>query len=216
MSVRIANKALRRIHAAPISNLDGTDERKRTVQEELDCAVDYILRKHNWADLTHIYCPDEAQVCDPCCELPEGFCFAFNMPADYLKTVRVDVKNCDPKCPPPCVQWRVIKHDGCDVLVTDCKPIRMEYICRPDNLDALPPDLQRAIYLHLAMELVPVMQADKSLRAEIMQEYEMALRDAMVASDEHDQTDHYLNDPGELVEARLCSWWPHGGGRHYG
>lgn len=213
MSVRIANKALRRIHAAPISALDGLTEVKRTVQDEMDCAVDYVLRKNPYTEVTAMYCPSAAQALDASCDLPVGFKYAFHLPRDYLRAKRVDPANSGDKCGGSAIQWRMVKHDGCTVLVTDYTPVKLEYVCRPDNLDGLPPDIWECIYLRLAMGLVAPLQADKALRQEIRDELREAEAIAANNSEEHDQTDTRLDDLGELVDARLCVW---GGARGYG
>lgn len=217
MSLKTVNRALRRIHAASVSNLDGSTEQKRIIADELECAIDYVMRMSGWTEESAIFCPGQADVCDPCCDLPVGFSYAYHLPKDYVRAKRVDPKNTKDPCAPPEIQWRIVKLNGCSVLVTDCDPVKMEYVCRPDDVDALPPDQAEVIKLRLAMMLVQPLNADNSMYAEIKAEFDEAASMAANTSGEHDQEDHFFDDPGELLEARMCSWSGYGstrGGRY--
>lgn len=207
MSIKVVNQALRRIHAAPIAALDGSTEIKRVIQDELGDALDYALRKNIYLDAAKVVCPDEVAVDDPACALPAGYCFAFALPKDYVRAKRVDAVLCPRGCDePPRVQWRIMNLAGCPVLVTDCKPIKLEYVARPASADLLPVDVRNVIRLRLAMALVDPLNADKALKADIAGELKEAELIASGNSEEHDQTDEYLSDPGELLNARACMW----------
>lgn len=207
MSIKVVNQALRRIYATPIVSLDGSTEIKRIIQDELGDALDYVLRKNIYLDAAAVVCPDEVAVADPCCDLPAGYAFAFTLPKDYVRAKRVDAVACPKGCDePPRVQWRIANLAGCSVLVTDCKGIKLEYIARPASADLLPVDVRNVVRLRLAMALVDPLNADKSLKADIAAELKEAELIASGNSEEHDQTDEYLSDPGELLTARACMW----------
>jgi len=206
MSVKIVNRALRRIYAAPIAALDGSTEIKKIIADELEEAVEHALRRSAYGEVSALFCPQEAAIVDVACDLPVGYCFAFHLPADYLRAKRVDPvvgKDCADL---PEIQWRIMSVRGCRSLVTNCKPVKMEYVARPSDLDGLPPDLRNVIKLRLAMALVDPLNADKSLKADIAAELKEAEASASEVSEGQDQTDEYLSAPGEILEARACAW----------
>lgn len=235
MSVSIANGALDRIGASPITSLsDGKDG--DLVSRHLKRAAELVLREIFWSEATTNCCLKRLHVCDDC-HLPDGFCYAFELPKDFIRAYQVhegcpcDTCKCnrplDYKTKPKSYEdkrrtqrvtsidneenWRVItvKTDTgkCRALVAPCPSVQLEYVCYPDDLDQLPIDICIAIELQLAMRIAPQMQDNRALRDDIMKEYERHMMDAELRSTAQDQEEIYYDD-GELLDARhsLAGW----------
>lgn len=213
MSLRVANRALRRIHADEISSLGGENRPSRIVADELDAAARWVLRRSGWTEASTTVCPARVTVSDPAHDLPTGFCYAYELPGDLIRIRRVDAVSSSKGCPPPDLQWKRWKIRTAagvrDALISDCDPVKVDYVCLPSDLDDLPPELEDAVVMRLAMRLSATFPIDKSLYEMIFQELKDALSDAKDISASQDQEDDYIAD-GELIEARCRAWGGYG------
>ena len=217
MSLDIANLALDHLGSTPLATLNGNIRKNSDafdkvslILRNIDKAAKYVLKRCSWTELTLTVCPDELKLNDPACDLPEGFCYAFNLPSDFVNIYDVDNQGGnrlgyhESHCDKP--HWSVRKvstpNGICKALITDVSPIRIEYICLPKNLDTLDSDLIDLIGLQLAIRCAPTLKADKALRRELKQEFGTMLDDAAMVSGGQDAERLQIPN-GPLTRARV-------------
>ena len=88
MSVDIANAALDRVYASPISSLEEKTKNADAVNRHLQKSAQKVLREVSWSEVTTNTCLKRIEVCDDC-NLPDGFCYAFKLPKDFVTAYRV-------------------------------------------------------------------------------------------------------------------------------
>lgn len=186
MSLTIANLALDYLGASPLASLRPSQgPNVQRVERHIDRAVKHVLRRVQWSEETLTVCPDEYKVGDPCCDLPGTFCHAFVLPSDLVSVYDVELilkhhgHGSD-------VHWAVRKVNTANgkkkALLTDCAPVRLVYVCKPSDLDALENDVCDLIALQLALRLAPSVKADKALKRELRDEFARLLDDAAMVS----------------------------------
>ena len=104
-------------------------------ERQLPRAISEVLRLVNWTEQTIAICMDQANVADEECDLPDGFCYAFVLPPDFVraydvtphsdtKFTRIDLHNRYPN--DPIIQWKVARikqgKNKLLALLTDCAP----------------------------------------------------------------------------------------------
>lgn len=239
MSVSIANAALDRVFAAPITSLNNGSQSADVINRHINKAAELVLRETQWSESKTNTCLDRIKVCDDC-HLPDYFCYAFALPKDFIRAYRVHedcgCHTCDEnrccdiysyRTKPRSYErgrrrsgnrqalyvndsveenWRIMQVKDAsgqkiDALLLPCPSGKLEYVCMPEDIDALPIDMTIAIELMLAYRIAPVFKANSALRREIMEEYRVHMQGADFRSAGQDQEEHYL-DCGEFVEAR--------------
>ncbi|MEL6467100.1 MAG: hypothetical protein AAFQ58_19230 [Pseudomonadota bacterium] len=204
MTVAIANLALERCASPLLARLDDRGEIASKVRRHLPRAVSWTLRRKAWSDLTVVAAVRQASISDTA--LPKGFCFAYFLPADYVRMYRLsfgDGQFLDGD------DWRVMNLETGSgrqrVIVTRRKIEHIEYVAEPYDLDSIPSDLVDVIALKLAMYLITPLKVNAAERDRIEAEYNRVMMEVGLTDAAHDGEEIELTG-GDLMEARLGLW----------
>lgn len=140
MPLEVINCALRYTQGALIGGLSESTDNARYAVTEYRKALRWLVEESEWNCQTITHCPDELPTPE-CCDIPQGFRYAFKYPDNALRIASVCYK-AEPDCPQedtPDVFYRIVKVKGTSspdkAIVVNCKPIIVEYVCLPDDCD---------------------------------------------------------------------------------
>lgn len=162
--VDIANVALTKIGASPITSFLDGNASANTVEAVYDAKRDELLREHPWNFATKR--AKLAQLSEaPALE----FDHAYQLPDDWLRTVAVYDNDDARGYPPP------YKEEGRQILAS-VDALWLRYVARITDTNAMTADFREALACKLAAEMA-VRLANSNTLAELMQQrYERALR----------------------------------------
>lgn len=207
MPLEIINCALRYSKGATIGGLSEETTAAKAAMVEYRKALRWLVGKSEWNCQTVTVCPDALP--DPdCCDIPQGYRYAFKYPDGALRIASVCYKS-NRDCPPdelPTVHYRIVKLKGKDrgrkAIVVDCKPILIEYVCLPDECDVgdMPQDMRDALTFRIAQNMF-LMNGDDQNSEKYRQLAEKALMEAKGINARQQHRDDRLVD-GPLLDAR--------------
>jgi len=139
----------------------------------------------------------------------------FNKPASYyLRNIRGRSYDSEAQ-----EAWRIMTvhtpTGKCPALLSNCSEVQLEYVCVPENLDALPVDMQEAIELQLAVRISQPLKANQKLREMVQRDLDVHIEMAKQVSGAQDQEMLYLED-GDILDARSSAFYGSGAGRGSG
>lgn len=208
MSLTIVNLARSHLGLPPLASTNRNSDFV-LFEFNLKHSVNRVLRAFEWHEETITVCPSEVDVCAPCCDLPEPYCFAFAHPNDIVRITDVTRHRDSHKCCHPIhddVQWTVrkLKQNGGTIqaILTDMCPVQLTYVCLPEDLDSLGNDLIDVIGLELAVRMAPQQKADKSLKRELRDELMERMKEAEMATSTQEEEEHFIED-GFLLRPRI-------------
>lgn len=182
----IANRALDAIGADTIGSINDLTKPAQLCNRLFSPLRDSLLRRHPW-NFASVRAVLPALATGPAW----GFANSFQLPADYIRIVRVNVS--DPTTP--------YKVENGTIATNAGAPLGILYVQRiddPGQFDALFTD---ALVLALAHDLAKPISNDTTLRAQLGQDLEKALRDARSADSAEGTPDPLWSDT--LINARL-------------
>ena len=163
----IANRALDAIGADNIAGIDDQTKPAALCNRLLGPLTQDLLRRHPWRfAMTRASLPALAGA-------PVwGFAYAYAVPSDCLRVHRIDTD--DPNQP-----WGV----EAGAIVTDAgAPLNILYIANITDVGRFDPLFTTALALALARDIAKPISNDTSLRAQLAQQFDAALRDARGAN----------------------------------
>lgn len=209
MSLEIINSARCFARVPTIEGLADNSVDARDSSAEYSKALRWLVEETEWNCLNTTICPDELP--DPeCCDIPNGFSYAFRYPDQAMRIAAVCIKDCGSKCDCKATQsvsWRVVRMKGKmsaqKAIVTNCRPVKIEYIALPEEceVDEFPQNMKDALTYRLA-EVFFQKSGDNS-NAE---KYRQLSMDKLVRASANDRQqgdpDDRLEDEGFLIAAR--------------
>lgn len=213
--LKIANKALRRVHQSGLGSLDENTKSAMLVRDAIDDAIETVLRQNPSGAATTTDCLN----CIPAdeCSTPPDFCYAYALPCEYVRINEIwsEAGQCSCKgCKAgTTVEYRVqaVKRKKCGTpipaIVSKCEgPLKVEYSYAVKDLSLLPADLRELMALELALAIVTPLTSDASLRDQIKAEIREAKDEHSESDAVEDHTERRLLGDGALVDARRSCW----------
>ena len=163
--VGICNSALAKIGAARIVSLTEGSKNANACAEQFDKLRDDLLRGHSWNFA--IRRAKLAEVAEP----PAfGFARAFQLPADWLRTVSL---HADPAARDG-VRYRI---EG-QRLLSDAAEAYLRYVARIEDPNLMPPDFRETLAALLARDLAVPLAQSANLQQVLDDQYRRRLRRA--------------------------------------
>ena len=187
--VGICNSALAKIGAARIVSLTEGSKNANVCAEQYDKLRDDLLRGHAWnfairrAKLARL------------AEAPAfGFARAYQLPADWLRTVAVQ-DDAD-ETPGARLRYRIEGRR----LLSDAEAVYLRYVARVTDPNAMPPDFREALAALLGRELAVPLAQSVNLQQVLDEQFRRRLRRARSV----DAVEDFPDDlpPGRWVAVR--------------
>ena len=167
--VGICNSALAKIGAARIVSLTEGSKNANVCAEQYDKLRDDLLRGHVWNfAIRRVKLARLAE--DPAF----GFARAYQLPADWLRTVSVhDTARADPAARQG-VRYRIEGRR----LLSDAEEVYLRYVARVADPNAMPPDFREALAALLGRELAVPLAQSVNLQQVLDEQFRRRLRRA--------------------------------------
>ena len=174
--VDIANLALMRVGAEPIVSLTDDNSRARACNTSWDFVRQNVLRMHSWNSAT-VRAQLAADITAPLWD----FATAYSLPADCLHMMEVDTP----------YDWRV--ENG--KIVTDTTgTLNVRYVKDETNTEVYDASLTYVMALRMAVEISERINGNRIKRQGLLQEYTIALNDAMADDGEEQSPAEFEED----------------------
>lgn len=167
--VEIANRALTKLGASRILALTDNTEQARVMNSMFDLVLDAELRRHRWKFA--IKRDSLPALADP----PAwGYQFAYRLPAEFLALIQVNdfyVRGLKQVRP-----WSV---EAGQILTDFQAPLKVRYIYRVDNINALDPLFVEVFACKLAYEACEALTQSGGKKQSAAEEYRFAVSEAV-------------------------------------
>ena len=161
--IEICNRALGRLGKGGIADLSSGGDLALYCNQFLGEAIETVLSAKNWYS-----CRTRVQLA-PSIETPAyGYEYSYPLPADCVNPIEYSTEACVP--------------EGNNIL-TDETELYLTYVPRPVSPASLPGFLKAAISTKLASLLATPLTVSDSLRAMLLQEWQLSMQEAYAADE---------------------------------
>jgi len=174
--VDIANLALLRVGAEPIISITEQNNRARACNAAWDFVRQNVLRSHSWNCAT-----TRAQLAADTTAPLWDFATAYTLPADCLHMMEVDTTT----------DWRV---EGRKIVTDATGTLNVRYIKDETDTGQYDGSLTQVMGLRLAVEIAERLNSNRVKRELLIQEYQVALNEAMVDDGEEQSPADFEED----------------------
>ena len=182
--VSICNSALIKVGAERITSLSDTNKRAQLCDEQYDKIRDEVLRSHPWN-----FAIKRVELTSTGTTPAFGYDYEYTIPTDVLRILSLHDNT---------IKWRV---EANRKLLSDSATVKIEYIAQITAAAEYDSYFAEALALRLAAELAyPLVQSIR-LQENLMQRFEMHIRNAR-SFDAQEGTPWDLTDDG-WIETRL-------------
>ena len=161
----IVNRALLKLGQETVIDLTEDNERARSANALYNSVRDTLLSTYRWNFAT------KRAILEACELTPAfGFKYQYDLPSDFLRLISL------PDAPDNARDNYAIEQQH---ILTDYKsPLKIIYTARVTRANLFPAYFMEAVACRLAYELCDRLKQDVSRKNVLMQEYEMAIREA--------------------------------------
>lgn len=161
----IVNRALLKLGQETVIDLTEDNERARAANALYNSVRDTLLSTYRWNFAT------QRIVLESCVLSPAfGFKYQYDLPSDFLRLISL------PDAPENARDNYAI--EGQHILTDYASPLKMIYTARVTRANLFPPYFIEAFACRLAFELCDRLKQDISRKQVLMQEYDLAIREA--------------------------------------
>jgi hypothetical protein len=189
--VSIVNSALSKLGAELIITLSDNNKRARFAAEAYPKIRDQVLAAHPW----NFAISRKELGLTPNTPAYE-FQNEFALPLDVLRVISTDL-NVMAQVTETAWSAEISEVTGDRVILTDASGVKIKYIKRITDVAKYPPHFLEALETRLASELAYTLVQSTTLKAELLQEYLLLLRDAR----------SFDAQEGSLPQTRADDWF---------